>query len=175
MAASLHQGLIASPLGALLAVAGDEGIVLLEFAEPGRLGLQLAALRRHYPQAPRETPHPLLAELAQALEAYFAGALRDFRLPLQAPGSPFQRRVWDALQRIPYGETLSYQALAETVAGPRASRAVGTANGQNRLAILIPCHRVVNKSGALGGYGGGLWRKQRLLDLESRRRPLLAG
>jgi AraC family transcriptional regulator of adaptative response/methylated-DNA-[protein]-cysteine methyltransferase len=82
------------------------------------------------------------------------------------PGTPFQVKVWDALRQIPYGETYSYEKLAWAVGAPGAQRAVGHANGQNRLAILIPCHRVVNKDGRLGGYGGGLWRKQLLLDLE---------
>ena len=87
-------------------------------------------------------------------------------MPLIYPGTPFQERVWDGLLRIPYGETWSYEDLAKHVGTPKGSRAVGMANGRNRIAILIPCHRVVNKGGKLGGYGGGLWRKQFLLDLE---------
>ena len=87
-------------------------------------------------------------------------------MPLVFPGSPFQVSVWKALLTIPYGTTWSYEQLAIAVGTPRGSRAVGHANGQNRLGIIIPCHRVVNKDGKLGGYGGGLWRKQFLLDLE---------
>jgi len=97
---------------------------------------------------------------------YFAGSRREFTVPLVYPGTPFQVKVWEALRGIPYGETYSYEKLAWSVGIPRAQRAVGHANGQNRLAVLIPCHRVVNKDGKLGGYGGGLWRKQLLLDLE---------
>src|SRR5207245_2176076 len=87
-------------------------------------------------------------------------------VPLVYPGTPFQQNVWSGLLTIPYGETCSYEDLARVVGSPQAHRAVGTANGKNRIAIVIPCHRVVNKGGKLGGYGGGLWRKQYLLDLE---------
>ena len=89
-------------------------------------------------------------------------------MPLEYPGTPFQRAVWQRLLRIPFGQTIAYERLARDVGRPGAQRAVGTANGQNRLGIVIPCHRVVNKNGQLGGYGGGLWRKQFLLDLERR-------
>jgi len=87
-------------------------------------------------------------------------------VPLVLPGSPFQAHVWQELQAIPYGETRSYRALAKAVGRPEAMRAVGTANGDNRIAIIVPCHRVIGSDGALRGYGGKLWRKQRLLDLE---------
>ena len=100
------------------------------------------------------------------LAEYFAGTRQSFTVPLDAPGTPFEERVWQALNRIPYGETRSYEDIAREVATPAAVRAVGRANGMNRIAIVIPCHRVLNKSGELGGYGGGLWRKRRLLDLE---------
>jgi O-6-methylguanine DNA methyltransferase len=89
---------------------------------------------------------------------------------LDFPGSEFQQRVWKGLQRIPFGRTLSYEELAQRIGSPGAQRAVGTANGRNRIAIVIPCHRVVNKNGDLGGYGGGLWRKQALLELERGKR-----
>src|ERR1035438_2697706 len=100
------------------------------------------------------------------LGEYFAGARREFTVPLAYPGTAFEREVWTRLLAIPYGETRSYEELARAVGRPGASRAVGTANGRNRIAILIPCHRVVNKNGELGGYGGGLWRKRLLLELE---------
>jgi AraC family transcriptional regulator of adaptative response/methylated-DNA-[protein]-cysteine methyltransferase len=114
--------------------------------------------------APGDNLH--LDRLREEMAAYFAGHLTCFTVPLVYPGTPFQRRVWDELQRIPYGVTRSYEDLALTIGTREAVRAVGRANGQNRIAIVIPCHRVVNKSGKLGGYGGGLWRKQWLLDLE---------
>ena len=100
------------------------------------------------------------------LAEYFAGHRREFAVPLVIAGTPFQEAVWSRLQRILYGETLSYEQLARDIGRPGAARAVGRANGANRLAILVPCHRVVQKNGQLRGYGGGLWRKQYLLDLE---------
>jgi O-6-methylguanine DNA methyltransferase len=106
---------------------------------------------------------------------YFAGKRRDFRLPLVYPGTEFEQRVWTQLLAIPYSATRSYQDLARTLGQPGASRAVGRANGMNRIAILIPCHRVVNQNGELGGYGGGLWRKRILLELEKEGRMISAG
>ena len=110
--------------------------------------------------------HPHLQTLRGELAEYFAGTRKTFSVPLEAPGTPFEMRCWQALCEIPYGETRSYADVARTVGSPAAVRAVGRANGMNRIAIVIPCHRVVNKSGELGGYGGGLWRKRRLLHLE---------
>ena len=127
---------------------------------------QLDTLRRRFdrPLAPGDSP--LFAPLRAQLDEYFAGRRTAFDLPLEYPGSPFQRRVWDALRRIPYGETRSYAQLAREIGAPGSARAVGTANGANRIAIVIPCHRVIAADGGLGGYGGGLWRKLRLLELE---------
>lgn len=172
---ALYANVLDSPLGPLHAVAGDAGLALLEFAEPKRLDTQLAALRRHFGVEPQPGAHPLLRHLADELDAYFAGQLRAFTTPLQMPGSPLQRRVWTALLQIPYGQTRSYESLAQTLGDGAATRAVGSANGANRLAIVVPCHRVLNKSGALGGYGGGLWRKQQLLALEARSAFTLSG
>ena len=111
---------------------------------------------------------PLLDEAARQLAAYFAGSLRDFDLPLAPEGSDFQRQVWDALLRIPFGETTSYLALAKRIGDARHVRAVGAANGRNPISIIIPCHRVVGSDGSLVGYGGGLERKRWLLDHETR-------
>jgi O-6-methylguanine DNA methyltransferase len=108
----------------------------------------------------------VLRELAAQLEAYFAGTLKAFDLPLDYRGTEFQVSVWDRLLDIPYGETLSYSRMAEELGRKDAQRAVGKANGDNRIAIIVPCHRVVKVDGTLCGYGGGLWRKRRLLDLE---------
>jgi AraC family transcriptional regulator of adaptative response/methylated-DNA-[protein]-cysteine methyltransferase len=149
---SIHVACVESPLGPLVAGATDHGICFLEFADRGE-GI-----------APGEHEH--LGRLKTELAEYFAGSRREFGVPLDAQGTPFQRMVWDELRKIPYGETRSYEAMARNIGKPRAVRAIGHANGLNRIAILIPCHRVVNKSGALGGYGGGLWRKQFLLNLE---------
>jgi AraC family transcriptional regulator, regulatory protein of adaptative response / methylated-DNA-[protein]-cysteine methyltransferase len=155
-----------SPLGPLLAGATDEGVCLLEFTEQNELEGQFAALRKRFGPAlvPGRNDH--LRKLKAELAAYFAGELRDFTVPLVYDGSPFQRRVWDELRRIPYGRTCSYEELARRAGSPAAQRAVGQANGLNRIAIVIPCHRVINKGGKLGGYGGGLWRKKFLLELE---------
>jgi methylated-DNA-[protein]-cysteine S-methyltransferase len=110
-----------------------------------------------------------LREPAEQLEAYLAGELRDFDLPLAPQGTPFQREVWSALRKIPYGSTISYGELAAAVGRPHAARAVGAANGRNPIAVVIPCHRVIGASGGLTGYGGGLGRKRLLLDLEAGR------
>ena len=107
-----------------------------------------------------------LADVAEQLEAYFAGSLTEFDLEVRLIGTEFQRRVWAALQTIPYGETRSYGQIAEQIGAPGASRAVGLANGRNPIGIIIPCHRVIGSSGGLTGYGGGLDRKRTLLCLE---------
>ncbi|MFB7605142.1 methylated-DNA--[protein]-cysteine S-methyltransferase [Streptomyces gardneri] len=125
--------------------------------------------QRHRP--PEETfgepdPRPF-GEAIHQLDAYFAGELTEFDLPLHLVGTPFQLRVWEELCRIPYGETRTYGELAEALGNPTASRAVGLANGKNPVSIVVPCHRVVGAGGSLTGYGGGLDRKQRLLALEA--------
>ena len=155
-----------TPLGTMVAAAVDEGVVMLEFGDIARLTQSAPTLRRwfHGPVVAGEHPH-LPALLAQ-LDEYFAGTRRDFTVPLVLRGTPFELSVWNALRTIPYGTTCSYGDIARTVANPRAVRAVGSANGRNRLAIVVPCHRVVNTGGKLGGYGGGLWRKVRLLEIE---------
>ncbi|MCI0652351.1 MAG: methylated-DNA--[protein]-cysteine S-methyltransferase [Planctomycetes bacterium] len=158
---------IESPLGPLLAGATAEGVCLLEFTDRRMLEAQLASVRRAFagqPAVPGENEH--LARLREELADYFARSLRRFTTPLVYPGTDFQVRVWEQLLRIPYGETRSYDDIARAVGDANARRAVGRANGLNRIAIVIPCHRVVNKDGRLGGYGGGLRRKQFLLDLE---------
>lgn len=155
-----------SPLGPLVAGATDDGICLLEFTDRRMLETQFATLRKRFatPLVPGTNQH--LKQLDRELAAYFAGKLREFTVSLVYPGTDFQVQVWKKLLTIPYGETRSYEQLARAVGTPKAVRAVGHANGLNRIAIVIPCHRVVNKSGKLGGYGGGLRRKQYLLDLE---------
>ncbi|HUU46326.1 MAG TPA: trifunctional transcriptional activator/DNA repair protein Ada/methylated-DNA--[protein]-cysteine S-methyltransferase [Acidobacteriota bacterium] len=160
--------MIESPLGPMLACATAEALCFLEFTDRRALEKQAATLRQRFgrPVIPGNNDH--LKRVTTELAEYFAGKRRRFTVRLDYPGTPFQHAVWERLTRIPYGDTLSYETLARDVGHPGACRAVGTANGQNRIAILIPCHRVVNKSGKLGGYGGGLWRKQFLLDLERR-------
>ncbi|MFH8579404.1 methylated-DNA--[protein]-cysteine S-methyltransferase [Streptomyces zaomyceticus] len=127
--------------------------------------------QRHRP--PEETfgepdPRPF-GEAIRQLDAYFAGELTEFDLPLRLVGTEFQLRVWEELRRIPYGETRTYGELAELLGNPGASRAVGLANGKNPVSVIVPCHRVIGAGGGLTGYGGGLDRKQRLLAFESGR------
>jgi AraC family transcriptional regulator of adaptative response/methylated-DNA-[protein]-cysteine methyltransferase len=156
-----------SPLGPLTVAATDDAVCLIEFAGP-RSDDQAARLQRLFGCAVVPGRHALLDQLRDELAAYFAGRLQAFRVPIVYPGTPFQAAVWRQLLKIPYGETCSYKDIARAVGAPTACRAVGAANGRNRLVIVIPCHRVVNEGGRLGGYGGGLWRKQYLLDLERR-------
>ena len=146
-----------SPVGRLL-LAGDEtGLQRVAFAEGGK------ALQ---PESDwREDARPLRQAVAQ-LNAYFAGDLRTFDLPLRKEGTPFQLAVWRALRDIPYGETASYGEIARRVGTPQGSRAVGLANGSNPIAIVVPCHRVIGSNGKLTGYGGGLNNKETLLALE---------
>lgn len=161
---------IETPLGPMLAgattTAAREAICLLEFTDRRMLEAQLQTVARRFSAAALPLESPLFGPLSAQLADYFSGKRRVFDLPIEYPGSDFQRRVWEALLRIPYGETRSYGDLAAELGVPGASRAVGRANGLNRIAIIIPCHRVVAADGSLGGYGGGLWRKLRLLERE---------
>jgi AraC family transcriptional regulator, regulatory protein of adaptative response / methylated-DNA-[protein]-cysteine methyltransferase len=154
----------------LVAGATTDGICLLEFTDRRMLEAQFATVRKQFavPVVPGTNEH--LEKLESEIAGYFAGTLRSFSVPLIFPGTPFQVRVWQQLLAIPYGETRSYEDVAIALGDKHAVRAVGRANGLNRIGIVIPCHRVVNKSGALGGYGGGLRRKQFLLDLERQSR-----
>jgi len=158
--------LLESPLGSVLAAATDAGITMLEFADPRMIRQSLHALRRRSGCAVVPGRHPLLDRLAAELAEYFQGARRGFTMPLAPHGTRFQLKVWHELRRIRYGETLSYDELARRIGQPAAQRAVARANGDNSVAILIPCHRVIGKDGTLTGYGGGLWRKRLLLELE---------
>jgi len=155
-----------SPLGPLLAGATDDGICLLEFVDRRALQTQISVLRKRLGRAIVPGEHPHLARLEKELGKYFAGKQSEFAATLVAPGTPFQARVWDALRKIPPGETRSYAQIARAIGQPTATRAVARANGDNRLAILIPCHRVIGSDGTLTGYGGGLWRKEWLLEHE---------
>ena len=159
-------GWIESPLGPLVAGATETTVVLLEFTDRRMLEAQIRTLGKAFKRPIVPGENDVLRLLRSELKEYFAGKLRKFTVPLDYPGTEFQHRVWKALLGIPYGKTLSYEALAAKVGAPGAQRAVGHTNGLNRIAIVIPCHRVVNKDGKLGGYGGGLWRKRALLDLE---------
>lgn len=150
-----------TPIGPLLLVGDDTDLSAVWFAEPLR-GKEIGERRER-----GDAPAPL-QETARQLEEYFRGERQDFDLPLAPEGTDFQRRVWDRLRQIPYGQTRSYGQIAAEIGQPRASQAVGAANGRNPLSIVVPCHRVVGSTGAMTGYAGGLERKQTLLDLERR-------
>lgn len=154
---------------------GAPALSLLEFVDRPRLAMELRQLERLLACRVEDegefdsvTPaSELLDEAERQLGAYFAGRRREFDLPLRLPGTPFQTAVWAELRRIPPGETISYGELARRVGRPDAQRAVGAANGANRVSIVVPCHRVIDSQGKLHGYGGGLPRKKWLLDHES--------
>ena len=164
----LAAGWIETPLGPMIAIGGDEGLELLEFVDRRALETELDALRRRVGRAIVPGEHPVLTAARAQLGEYFAGSRRTFDLPLRQRGSAFQLSVWGALCEIPYGETRSYAEMAARVGSPGAVRAVGTTNGRNQIAIVVPCHRVIRSDGSLCGYGGGRWRKQWLLDHERR-------
>jgi AraC family transcriptional regulator of adaptative response/methylated-DNA-[protein]-cysteine methyltransferase len=156
----------ATPLGAMIALAGDEGIYLLEFADHRDLEDEILQLRKqlHCSLAPGNHFH--LDRLAEELKHYFDGTSLEFTVPLVKLGTPFEVSVWNLLLTIPPGETRSYIQIAQALGQPGATRAVGHANGNNHLAIVIPCHRVIHSDGSMSGYAGGTWRKEWLLDHE---------
>ena len=163
----MRYAYLESPIGKLLVASQDDELRLIRFST-GPKGLSGAASGE--PKADWEDVSGSgvgpIAELERQLQAYFEGRLRTFDLPLAPQGSDFQKAVWRALQTIPYGETVTYSAIAKHIRRPKAVRAVGTANGRNPLPILIPCHRVIGVSGQLTGFGGGLDTKRQLLELE---------
>lgn len=165
----LGAATIATPLGPLLALADHRALWLLTFLDPpetpetprpaaAAAGLGDVAL------VPGHTP--ITVRLEAELERYFEGGLREFTVPVALRGTPFQREAWSALREIPFGETRSYGQQAAAMGRSSAVRAVGRANGANRIPIIIPCHRVIGADGSLTGYGAGVWRKERLLALE---------
>ena len=166
---------IETPLGPMLAIAGDAGLELLEFVDRRALETELRELRAstrfaRSAQAAAIVPgdHPILKQTTDQLREYFAGTRREFDVPLNQRGSAFQLAAWQALREIPYGETRSYTDMARRVGSPGAVRAIGRVNGQNQIAIVVPCHRVIRADGSLCGYGGGRWRKQWLIDHEKK-------
>jgi AraC family transcriptional regulator of adaptative response/methylated-DNA-[protein]-cysteine methyltransferase len=164
---ALFTAQISTPLGPMVACATDEKLVLLEFADRRMLEAQLRRIHRRLKVRAVPGRSRPLGGIEAELAAYFAGELRELETPFEQPGSDFQRRVWDALLEIPYGETVTYGEVAARIAPASHPRAVARAVGMNALAIVVPCHRVVGADGSLTGYGGGLWRKERLLGLET--------
>lgn len=159
---------LTTPLGIMVAAANKKGICLLEFLNGGRLESELKNLKARLGMEIVHGHSPHFDILKQQLEEYFEGKRFQFQLPLLLTGTPFQKKVWKELQKIPYGGTISYKEQARRIGNQAAIRAVARANGENKIAIIIPCHRVIGANGKLVGYGGGLWRKIYLLNLEAR-------
>src|SRR5439155_7938152 len=159
---------IYTPLGAMIAVADDNGLRLLEFIDRRATESELSILRRRLRSNIVPGEHHYLGATREQLAEYFSGKNLKFDIPLAPIGSPFQLRAWKILQSIPVGETRSYSWMAKRMGDKNARRAVGRANGTNMICIIIPCHRVIRADGTLCGYGGGLWRKKWLLDHERR-------
>ena len=163
---------IETPLGAMLAIADDKGLRLLEFADRRALESELSTLRQRLKTNVVPGEHRYLDAIRSQLARYFSGKNLEFDIPLAPIGSDFQMRAWEILRSIPVAETRSYSWMAECLGIPNARRAVGRANGTNMLSIIIPCHRVIRADGSLCGYGGGLWRKKWLLDHERKHKKV---
>ena len=160
----LRFDLFQDALGWAVAVARDGALIGLSHCPTRERAVEV--LERHWPAAEPDPEAAPLPEVRRQLDDYLAGRRRQFDVPLDFAGTPFQRLCWEALLRIPYGETRTYGQLAAALGAPSASRAVGLANGRNPISIVVPCHRVVGASGSLTGYAGGVERKRALLDLE---------
>ena len=156
-----------SPIGRLLIAGDDDAVRRIDFPKDGKPGRPEAGWQ--------ESARGAVGETIRQLREYFAGRRSEFELPLAPEGTEFQRTVWNRLREIPYGETISYGELAKRVGNPKASRAVGAANGQNPIPIVIPCHRVIGSNGKLTGFGGGLPVKEALLALEAKQGRLAVG
>ncbi|MBV8325237.1 methylated-DNA--[protein]-cysteine S-methyltransferase [Chryseobacterium sp.] len=162
----IYQKNIETPLGEMIVCAVDQGICLLEFTDRKNVEKQLTSLSKSLKAEVVQKEHFLFKQLEEELKEYFDGKRSRFNVPLFTTGTEFQEKVWQLLREIPIGETRTYKQQSEFLGNPKAIRAVGTANGINKIAILIPCHRVIGSKGELVGYAGGIWRKQKLLELE---------
>ena len=146
------SGLLETPVGRLQIICSQTALLCIEFAE-------------HFIEA-QTGESRLLSEVTRQLQEYFSGQRNEFHIPLEPEGTPFQKKVWQALQTVPFGKTASYKTIAEQIQNPKAVRAVGMANSRNPIPIIIPCHRIIGSNGKLTGYAGGLWRKEYLLNFE---------
>lgn len=150
----------------MLALATEQSLYLLEFQERRHLDRELEKLKANKNITIKDTPNSIISIIKSEIDAYFKGTLKTFTTPFHLDGTPFQEQVWQSLLTIPYGETRSYQEQASIINKASACRAVANANGKNRLAIIVPCHRIINHNGGLGGYGGGIDKKEWLLSHE---------
>jgi AraC family transcriptional regulator of adaptative response/methylated-DNA-[protein]-cysteine methyltransferase len=162
----LKSSWLDSPLGPILAISDNQELYLLEFIERRGLEREVEQLRDKTKSVIIPGRTNIIDSIEKELNLYFSGKLREFKTPIHLIGSDFQKTVWQELMRIPYGETRSYLVQAKSIGKPTAFRAVANANGSNQFAIIVPCHRVINTNGKLGGYGGGISRKQWLIDME---------
>lgn len=165
---------IATPLGDMIAISSAHHLHLLEFVDRKALPAEIRALQRLSKGSLGLGTHGPTEQVRAELHAYFSGTSAQFQTPLSLQGSAFAQSVWAALRAIPAGERRSYSQIAQTIGAPQATRAVARANGANQIALVVPCHRVLGADGALTGYGGGLWRKQRLLEIEQQFRATKA-
>ncbi len=150
----------------MIACANDQGICMLEFSDRKALPTELKDISKYFNANIIQGENPHFKILEKELLEYFDGKRQDFTVSLSPVGTEFQKEVWKVLRGIPYGTTRSYQEQAHILGNPKAVRAVANANGLNKISIIIPCHRVIGSDGKLTGYGGGIWRKQKLLELE---------
>lgn len=157
---------IDTKLGAMLAIADNSSLILLEFVDRRGLEQEVKVLRQKQKYVIIPGSNSVIKQLEKELEQYFNGNLKKFKTPIKMHGTPFQMLIWDQLSKIPYGEVVSYSKLSKALNKPKSYRAAAQANGANQLAIIIPCHRVINEDGKLGGYGGGLTRKEWLINHE---------
>jgi len=157
---------IETPLGTMICCADDNGICMLEFADRKSLSREMEEISRYFDAHIIQGENQHFATLEKELSEYFERKRKEFTVPLSPVGTDFQKKVWEILTTIPYGSTRSYQEQANILGNPKSLRAVANANGLNKISILIPCHRVIGSNGKLTGYGGGIWRKQKLLELE---------
>ncbi len=162
----LKAKIFLSPIGEILLVADSKGLHILSFLSRDKLQYQINQLEKRFGEAVSLENNSILEMIEEELTSYFTKGLKEFKTPIHAFGTPFQKKVWEDLIKIPFGETRSYFDQALLSGNPKAVRAVAGANGRNRLAIIIPCHRVIHKNGDLGGYQEGVERKRWLLDLE---------
>lgn len=162
----LYRKHIVTPIGVLNAIATDKAIYVVDFLDNLSWRIDQAIVLKHLDATDVNEENDLLRQLEQQLKEYFAKERKEFTLPIDFVGTPFQEKVWKVLQTIPYGKTISYKEQAITVGNPKGVRAVANANGKNRLSVIVPCHRVIANDGSLAGYTGGITRKRFLLDLE---------
>jgi len=168
----LYKTIFDTVLGTMIAIASEEGICLLDYLDNKTLTLKINQIVTAYSTNNYEGSHEYLEQMKEQLHMYFQGTRKIFELRLDLVGTNFQKQVWRSLMEIPYSTTISYAQQARQLGYPSAQRAIANANGRNKIAIILPCHRVIGKNGNLVGYGGGIWRKAKLIELETTNKML---